>query len=95
MCVHVHDVFIYLSSGELPVERALGVQWNRNEDTFSFKIAVEEKPYLLFVAFNFELSLQSLRHGCTIHSRKTYYHLKTIQKSSVWNEQYCEGQKIN
>ena len=33
-----------LSSGELPVERALGVQWNINEDTFGFKIAAEEKP---------------------------------------------------
>ena len=27
-----------LSSGELPVERALGVQWNINEDTFGFKL---------------------------------------------------------
>ena len=27
-----------LSSGKLPVERALGVQWNINEDTFGFKL---------------------------------------------------------
>ena len=27
-----------LSSRELPVERALGVQWNINEDTFGFKL---------------------------------------------------------
>ena len=33
-----------LSSGELPVERALGVQWIIDEDTFRFKIVVEEKP---------------------------------------------------
>ena len=30
-------------SGELPVERALGVQWNIDEDTFGFKIAAEGK----------------------------------------------------
>ena len=33
-----------LSSKELPVERALGVQWNIDEDTFDFKIAAEQKP---------------------------------------------------
>ena len=33
-----------LSSRELPVEKALGVQYNIDEDTFGFKIAVEEKP---------------------------------------------------
>ena len=33
-----------LSSGELPVERALGVQWIIDEDTFRFKIVAEEKP---------------------------------------------------
>ena len=33
-----------LSSGELPVEIALGDQWNIAEDTFGFKIAAEEKP---------------------------------------------------
>ena len=33
-----------LSSGELPAERALGVQWNIDEDAFGFKIAAEEKP---------------------------------------------------
>ena len=33
-----------LSSGELPVEKALGVQYNIDEDTFGFKIAAEEKP---------------------------------------------------
>ena len=32
-----------LRSGELPVERALGVQWNIDEDTFGFKIAAEGK----------------------------------------------------
>ena len=30
-------------SGELPVERALGVQWNIDEDIFGFKIAAEGK----------------------------------------------------
>ena len=33
-----------LSSGKLPAERALGVQWNIYEDTFGFKIAAEENP---------------------------------------------------
>ena len=33
-----------LSSGELPVERALGVQWKIDEDIFGFKIAAEQKP---------------------------------------------------
>ena len=32
-----------LRSGELPVERALGVQWNIDEDTFGFKIAAVGK----------------------------------------------------
>ena len=32
------------SSGKLSVERALGVQWNIDKDTFGFKIATEEKP---------------------------------------------------
>ena len=31
-------------AGELPVERALQVQWNIDEDTIDFKIAAEEKP---------------------------------------------------
>ena len=33
-----------LSSGELPVERPSGVQWNIDEDIFGFKIAAEKKP---------------------------------------------------
>ena len=33
-----------LSSGELPVGRPPGVQWNIDEDTFGFKIAAEKKP---------------------------------------------------
>ena len=33
-----------LSSEELPVERALGVQWNIDKYIFGFKIAAEEKP---------------------------------------------------
>ena len=28
----------------MPVERALGVQWNIDGDTFGFKMAAEEKP---------------------------------------------------
>ena len=32
-----------LSSRELPVKRALGLQWNIDEDTFGFKTAAEEK----------------------------------------------------
>ena len=34
-----------LSSGELPVKRALGAQWNIDEDTFGFKIATMEYPF--------------------------------------------------
>ena len=33
-----------LSSGELPVDVALGVRWNIDENTFGSKTAVEEKP---------------------------------------------------
>ena len=33
-----------LSSGELPVKKALGVQWNIDKETFDFKVAAEEKP---------------------------------------------------
>ena len=33
-----------LGRGELPDKRALGVQWNIDDDTFGFKIAAEEKP---------------------------------------------------
>ena len=33
-----------LGTGELPDKRALGVQWNIDDDTFGFKIAAEEKP---------------------------------------------------
>ena len=35
-----------MSSAELPVKRALGVQWNIDEDTFGFKIPEEEKPLI-------------------------------------------------
>ena len=34
-----------MSSGELPVERTLEVQWSIDEDTFGFKIATEEKLF--------------------------------------------------
>ena len=33
-----------MTSGELSVERAFGVQWNMYEDTFGFKIVADEKP---------------------------------------------------
>lgn len=29
---------------ELPIERALGVQWNVESDTFGFKICIKDKP---------------------------------------------------
>ena len=69
-----------LSSGELPVKRALRLQWNIDEDTFGFKTAAEETSYMLQVAVNLELSLQSLRLGCTIYSRKMYNHPKTMPR---------------
>ena len=67
-----------LSSGEMPVEKALGVQWNIDEDSFGFKIA--ETSYTTWDTVNFEFSLQSLRLCCTIHSRRSYNHPKTMQR---------------
>ena len=46
-----------LSSGELPVKRAFGVQWNIDEDTFCFKIATLEYP---FTCRGFFLTLSSV-----------------------------------
>ena len=34
-----------LSKGTLPTDRALGVMWNTEEDTFGFKIQIKQKPF--------------------------------------------------
>ena len=70
-----------LSSLELPVERALGVQWNIDEDTFGFKIAAEEK-LLTHCGLLSTLSpvYDPLVLGCTIHSRRMYNYLKPMQR---------------
>lgn len=33
-----------LNHDELPVQTVLGVKWSVNSDTFSFKVALDEKP---------------------------------------------------
>ena len=67
-----------LSSGEMLVEKALGVRWNIDEDSFGFKTA--GTSYKLWDTVNFEFSLQSFRLCCTIHSRRLYSHPKTMQR---------------
>lgn len=34
-----------LFKDNLPLERTLGVQWNVDTDTFTFKVVPEEKPF--------------------------------------------------
>lgn len=35
---------VEIGSDEFPVQTVLGVRWNVNSDTFSFKVALDEKP---------------------------------------------------
>ena len=70
-----------LSLGKLSVERALGVQWNIDKDTFGFKIATEEKPLTRCrLLLTLEFSLRSLRLCSTIHSGRLYNHPKIMQR---------------
>ena len=69
-----------LSSGGLPVERALGVQCNIDEETFGLKIAAEEKPLI--------------RHGLlsTLSSVYNALGLKSYAKKTVLGmNHYQEG----
>ena len=62
-------------------ERALGVQWNVNADTFSFKIDKREKPaeefYQLFVQFTIQWGLY-LHAFCWLKQSNKSYVLRSL-----------------
>ena len=60
-----------LSSGELPVKRALGVQWNIDEDTFGFKIATMKYPFTCRGFFSTALILEWDIQSSKIYAKET------------------------
>ena len=36
---------LHLGHNSLPAQRSLGVYWNHEEDTFTFKVCLPEKPF--------------------------------------------------
>ena len=85
-----------LSSGELPVERALGVQWNVDEYTFGFKIAAEEKPLTCHGLLSTWSSVDNLLDLDAPFILEGRISSKNYAKKTVLGmNQYQEGQRMN
>ena len=85
-----------LSSGELPVERELGVQWNVDEDTFGFKIAAEEKPLTCHGLLSIWSSVDNLLDLDAPFILEGRISSKNYAKKTVLGmNQYQEGQRMN